>query len=311
MEFTPYDPSQIGELTAFYNREVACIPHCYPVTERDMAEALAPAAGKGPIHVRLREQSAFVAREGGRLVGFVHVAIGPPEEGKEDRGSIRFLLYERGHRAIGQALLAVAEAELMGKGMRRIEAWNCDDGYPFYHVNYAHLSDHLEHVQALLKFNGYAVSNGEVILDWPGFDPVPPVPPPSGVEARIRWTPGRGRLPGLKVDAFVNGEQMGNCYCISCGEFTDSEAAQEGLFVDGLFIDDAYQGQGIGRYLLQFAMREMHAIGYRNATISTELTNHRALLFYSNYGFKKVDWTFCYDKWPESPGRGTGEENQI
>jgi ribosomal protein S18 acetylase RimI-like enzyme len=52
----------------------------------------------------------------------------------------------------------------------------------------------------------------------------------------------------------------------------------------------------LGRHLLQRSLQEMHRIGYRNASISTDWENHRALLFYSNHGFNVVDWTYCYGR---------------
>ncbi len=56
------------------------------------------------------------------------------------------------------------------------------------------------------------------------------------------------------------------------------------------------QGQGLGRYLLQHALQEMHKVGYRHAAISSGLDNHRAFLFYNNCGYRTVDWTYQYDK---------------
>lgn len=295
MVIQPYEPDLLPALTDAWNRAMSPVPHCYPVKQEEMSAVLVHTLGEGTPHERLHSEAAFVAMEGNGIVGFAHTAIGPLDHAPE-RGSIRTLWYERGHREAGQALLNAAEADLRAKGQNRIEAFHCDDGYRFYHVKYGYLSDELEHVQSLLKFNGYAVNNGEVILDWPNFEPVDPRKPKIEVGTERHWTEGRGSLPALEIMAVVNGERIGNCTCISCGEFTDAEDAQDWLFVDGLFIDDEYQGAGVGRYLLQLTMRELHRVGYRNATITTEWINHRALLFYSNYGFKKVDWTFGYER---------------
>ena len=57
----------------------------------------------------------------------------------------------------------------------------------------------------------------------------------------------------------------------------------------GLGIEDEFQGQGLGRYLLQHALQEMHKVGYRHAAISSGLDNHRAFLFYNNCGYRVVD----------------------
>ena len=78
------------------------------------------------------------------------------------------------------------------------------------------------------------------------------------------------------------------------GEISDAEAAQDWLFVIWLWVKDDLQGQGLGRHLLQRNLQEMHGVGYRHAAISTDWENHRAFLFYSNYGFHQADWTFCY-----------------
>jgi len=37
---------------------------------------------------------------------------------------------------------------------------------------------------------------------------------------------------------------------------------------------------------------ETHALGFRHAAISTALHNHRAFLFYSNFGYHVADWTY-------------------
>ena len=47
--------------------------------------------------------------------------------------------------------------------------------------------------------------------------------------------------------------------------------AQDWLHTVWLGIEDEFQGQGLGRYLLQYELQEMHKVGYRHAAISTEL----------------------------------------
>src|SRR5438034_8783218 len=150
MEIISYEQSLASVLATAYNRGIRSVPHCYPVAEEWFARVLAPTIGAGEAHPLLHSEAAFIAREGRAVVGFVHTAVGPSAEGEPERGSIRFLWYERGHRAAGQALLQAAENDLRGKGMSRIEAVRSGDKYFFYHINCAHLSDHLEHVQALL-----------------------------------------------------------------------------------------------------------------------------------------------------------------
>src|ERR1051326_372866 len=122
MKVLRYEPSLGSELAAVYNRAVESVPHCYPVSTAEFTRALEPAVGEGGPHGRLHSRAAFVAREGSAIRGFVHSAVGPRHEDEAQRGAIRFLWYERSHRAAGQALLEAAERDLRDKGMRRIEA---------------------------------------------------------------------------------------------------------------------------------------------------------------------------------------------
>ena len=85
---------------------------------------------------------------------------------------------------------------------------------------------------------------------------------------------------------------MGVCRCVSCGEFSDAEEAQDWMFTEWLGVEESLRGKGMGRYLLQRTLQEMRAVGYRHAAISTRWQNYRACLLYSNYGYRVADWTY-------------------
>lgn len=59
---------------------------------------------------------------------------------------------------------------------------------------------------------------------------------------------------------------------------------------------EPWQGKGIGKYLPQQALNDAYAIGYRHAAICTQNDNHRALLFYTNFGFSVYDWNYGWKK---------------
>ena len=79
---------------------------------------------------------------------------------------------------------------------------------------------------------------------------------------------------------------------VSAGEYTRAEEAQDWLFTTWLGVEEPYQGRGLGRHLLQRALWDARDIGYRHAVISTDWENYRAFLFYSNCGYRAVDWTY-------------------
>ena len=101
---------------------------------------------------KLNSETAFVAMQNGIVQALIHVDLTQIRE--EDVGIIRFLGYERGARHAGQAVFEKAEAYLKAFNVIRIFAFPTNWRYRFYHLEYASLSDALDHVQALLGFNG-------------------------------------------------------------------------------------------------------------------------------------------------------------
>ncbi len=298
MDILQYTPDMQAPLTQFYNRMTANVPKCYPVKAEELATAIrGVATGKADKKEGgLDSEAAFVAMANGAVQAFIHVGIGQIGDNREeDIGVIRFFAYARGARRIGQAVLEKAEAYLKTFNVSRIFAFPQDCRYRFYHFEHAYLSDALDHVQGLLGYNGYHRSAGEVFLDWKDYS-VTPVPSSLPVTLSVEWQDGRGQFPNCTVLAHQNGEQVGICESLCGGEFSNDTDAQAWLHTVWLGIEDDFQGQGLGRYLLQYALQEMHKVGYRHAAISTAWDNHRAFLFYSNCGYRTVDWTYEFVK---------------
>jgi GNAT superfamily N-acetyltransferase len=103
-------------------------------------------------------------------------------------------------------------------------------------------------------------------------------------------------LPGLTVHAYRGERELGICMCVSCVEYNLVGADQAWAFTKWLGVEEEVQGRGLGKALLQRALRELRGVGYRHAAISTALHNYRAALFYSNLGYKVVDWTYEYSR---------------
>ena len=294
MEIVQYTPNMQTPVTQFYNHLTANVPHCYLVKEAEFATAMhGVTTGKAnKKEGGLDSETAFVAMQNGSVQAFIHVGI---EREERVDGVIRFLGYERGARRAGQAVLEKAETYLKTYDISCISAFWQDYRYRFYHFEHAYLSDALDQVQALLGFNGYKRSEGEVFLDWKDYS-VTPIPSSLPVTLSIDWKDGRGQLPNCTVRAFQDDKEVGECGSVSGGEFSSHPDAQNWLHTTWLGIADEFQGQGLGRYLLQYALQEMHKVGYRHAAISTAWDNHRAFLFYSNCGYRTVDWTYEFVK---------------
>ena len=298
MEIIQYTPDMQAPVTQFYNRLTADVPHCYPVDEEEFSIAIrGVTTGRADKKEGgLDSETAFVAMVKGAVQAYIHVGIGQVGDNREvDIGVIRFFGYERGARHVGQAVLEKVETYLKTYNISRIYAFSQDCRYRFYHFSHAYLSDALDQVQALLGFNGYRRCAGEVFLDWENYA-VTPMPSSLPVTLSVDWEQGRGEHPNCTVKAHRDGEQVGICESVCGGEFSSHPDAQDWLHTVWLGIEDEFQGQGLGRYLLQYELQEMHKVGYRHAAISTAWDNHRAFLFYSNCGYQVVDWTYGYEK---------------
>ena len=293
MEIVEYQPDHLPELTALYNTLTKSVPHCYPIYPEELAGAFAGQCSYESSGNRLTRDTVYVAIDQA-VIGFVHVGEGHLDKGDHSaaQGVIRFLAYPRGRRDVGQALLTQAEARLRSYNLTSVLVYPQAYRYPFYHFSHAYLSNHLEHIQALLLCNGYQICGGEVFLDWPDMNPGSPKYN-SGLDINLNTIhqPGKGRLPDLTVKAYHKGQEIGECISTSAGTFSKRDVVEDWIFTQWLGISEPFQGKGLGSYLLESALTESCKVGYRHAAISTALDNHRALLFYANCGYHAVDWT--------------------
>lgn len=296
MEILAYEPSFLGEIAVVYNETSTGTPYCYSVAPA-LFEGLVPAEGS-PLP-ELQSEHMLIARDGGEVLGFVHCGMASPgwrEDCESAPGVIRFLCQRPGQRPAGVALLEAAEGWLRERGAGVVLAFHQDPKYPFYHLAHAYLSDRLGHILALLGASGYQRSDGEVYLDWDNYPPVDPGPPPVEVELEFEWRERGDPNPGLTLRAMDGGREVGVCHNNGKGTpFRPPEAA-DWFMTHWLGVEDPFRRQGLATYLLARVRFEMHARGYRRAIISTSWTNYRAMLFYSNYGYRVVDWTYGFTK---------------
>ena len=296
MEILEYTSEMQTELATCYNDLVANVPHCYPVTQAELDSVLIGDTDETEDKGRVDAQGTWVAREKGNVLGFIQAGIEPFEGYNEKpRGVIRFFGYRPRERQSAQALLEKAEVHLTAYTPPRIVAFPQPYRYRFYHFRHAYLSDTLAQVQAHLGYNGYQRKVGEVFLAWNDYT-LDLTLPKLEVALSVKAKPSKGQRPNLTVQAIHQGEEIGVCESVSAGEFSDHPDAQDWFHTTWLYVDDEFQGQGLGRYLLQYTLHEMRLLGYRNAAISTNWENYRALLFYSNFGYGVSDWTHGFEK---------------
>jgi GNAT superfamily N-acetyltransferase len=299
VKITYWDIENAGELAHVYNEQITRIPHCWPVSRQEFRTGVCCRKDADEPYDNLNSQKIIVGEQDGEIIGFADVAAVSnihEEDQQEHQGLIRLLTYQRGHRPVGQALLEESEKYLAGLGENQIKAFRIsyrnDYCYRFYHLGFGLVSDRVSHICALFHMNGYKICGGEVFMNQPGYDIGAPVPPDSRTEIIVEQHPGRAEFPGLTVQALRDGNEIGVCVSVSSGEYCRAGEAQDWVFIKWLGIAEEERAKGWGRYLLQRNLWEAREIGYRNTIISANIKNYRALLFYTNYGYRVSDTVY-------------------
>lgn len=296
MEVIQYSPDMLKSVTNFYNRLIENVPYCYPVSLGEFENVLQdtieiPEESKDD---ELIEETVYIVNNKGTVEAYIHIGI-ESDNDTEYGGIIRFFGYRRGSREAGQSILRKAEDSMRKYNVTRIYAFSKNYKYPIYHYRYAHLSNSLDHIEALLGLNGYTRVNGQVFLNWENFQ-VNPITPKIQLELKLDWKDGRGLLQNCNISAYKDGEEIGQCWTNSCGEFNDNTAIQDWVYIDWLGVEDEFQGKGLGKYLLEYTLQELKKVGYKHTTLSTSWDNHLAFLMYTNLGYQVIDWTYGYEK---------------
>jgi GNAT superfamily N-acetyltransferase len=65
--------------------------------------------------------------------------------------------------------------------------------------------------------------------------------------------------------------------------------------VEGVAVDPAFQGQGIGKQMMQFAIDQCRAAGCYKLSLSTNLKRKEAHAFYESLGFQKHGYSFLVE----------------
>ena len=290
--------SEVGVLAPVYNEVHADVPFCPPVDEEEFARGFPYRAHSRPGYEEaLLVETVFVAREGGRVVGFADVGVARVvrDGAEERRGLLRAFAFPVGRRRAGEALLAAALDFARDAGAGLVGAFrNCaiydHGGYRFQHLDFGMLPDRLVHIGALLLRHGFEPSGGEVFLLAPDFPEPAPLPTPEGVRIVVESAgPERAARPGFYVRAYRAEREIGVFECCSAAEFSGNPDLDDTGLVEGLYIVSEEQGLRLGLVLHTRGLIEMRRAGYRHAAISTDWRNARALLFYANHGYRLAD----------------------
>ena len=199
-------------------------------------------------------------------------------------------------------LIEAAQNRLAELGAARVYAFTKMTSYRFYQLGCGMVSTDLGHLVGLLGMNGYGVRRDLYFLRWPHFDPVESsTSPDPSADVVAKHVQGRGDLPDVDVLAHLGDRSIGDCVCESGATYARAQGAQRLFYVDWLGVSDEFQGHGWGAYLLRRALTAGRRLGYEHAAIAAEGDNHRALLLYTNYGFRVAGYGYDFYRDLEAP----------
>ncbi len=191
-------------------------------------------------------------------------------------------------------MLRGVDAYLQERELRRVEAFIHGHTYRAYHLGFGALSATLGHVHGSLGAHGYRVADAETFLRWDEYDGAPSHAPCDSVVVETNTSDGGGLLPDFTVTATRDGEAVGECANHSAGRYSRADAAQRTLFTVWLGISEEWQGKGWGRHQLTHALSVGRQLGYRDAVISADARNYRALLLYANAGYTVANTAYSF-----------------
>lgn len=298
MDIINCDLENAGDLAECYNQHIIGLPYCYPVSPEEFTWGIQRGRYNAKPFETLHSDKLIVSKKNGSIDGFVHIAIEERTEGDHPRknGNIRFISYPPGNRLLGQALLNEAERHFREQNIHQINVFNYM--YRFYHPDHGHCEKH-GHITGLLGINGYTISNApkmQINMAWENFQIPEPLLPDDSVDIEVEQIEGYGELPNLMIRSLRDGKSFGSCESYSLSHLQLTDCAQDKLLIRWLGVNDSKQTRGWGLYLLQRTLWEAQQIGYKHSLISTGVTNHRALLCYTNYGYQVIHSSYAYVK---------------
>ena len=273
------DASGAHILADVFNRHIREVPHEPGVMPGPLSEAFQRT------DARLEDECILVATDGPQVLGYLHGGVIVEDDGSGKAGLIRFLGFPREDRGVGQVLLNTMESRFREKGVLKVRAF--DYRYGNLLCWYAHLKSPWEHIDALLRANGYLskeIPGRIMFLDV--IDPEAPDVDGLGVDLTVEEEDGYADLPGILVQAWRDGQWVGACrkkaYLLPAWDSPPRDIC----YTAGMGVDESVRGQGLGRLLMAASLHEMSKRGCRRAILDVDGDNHVALMLYSSMGYR-------------------------
>jgi GNAT superfamily N-acetyltransferase len=111
---------------------------------------------------------------------------------------------------------------------------------------------------------------------------------PEEASAQLAWFK---RYPSYRVFVAEVGSEIAGTYELLIMDNLDKRGRRSGI-VEVVAVAPRYQGSGVGRAMMQHAMRQCHAAGCYKLVVSSNLKRTEAHAFYRTLGFKRHGYSF-------------------
>lgn len=294
MPVRPVVPYDLQALHRLYCSLTSGLPHGFPPTLDEFSPSFTGAV------LNHQVSQTFVAEEGGEIVGFARIGkyAHVPDRwtlAREGEGLLFGPMILSGCREAGLELLRAAEMFLTRHRSRLQIAFDPVEAtsIPFYNGGWCGLSERLTEVVQLLALYGFRVRHREFCMtcqELPAENPAEPQPPfhlQRAAQASYRFV--------QKV--FDRSLPVGSCYYSLMNPATSRHPDARFVgYINGLSVQQNYQGRGLGRLLISHSLRHLRELGCTQVYLTTGAENYRAQNLYYSLRFALVDSTITLSR---------------
>ncbi|MFE4108605.1 GNAT family N-acetyltransferase [Almyronema epifaneia] len=112
--------------------------------------------------------------------------------------------------------------------------------------------------------------------------------------AAEQWLQQLEQYPSYTLWVAVLAEKVAGTFTLLIMDNLIHQGSPSGV-VEAVAVDPQWQGQGIGKQMIQFAIAQCRTAGCYKLALSTNLKRDRAHAFYQSLGFKKHGYSFLVE----------------
>jgi len=298
-----YNLGDEARMVRLWNRYIAALHGCYPITEQDITfEVLSK--------VYFDPGGLIFAEEGRKVIGFVHAGFFAPDRITPDysQGTICMLVVEEGQRAAGLKLVGAVVDYLRGRGAKTIRAFDIDHPRtPFYNGMYGGEKAGLDedHPQARKIFEAahFTIETAAKIMTIVLKGPIPDFPCrnceivvsayPSVPEGRS-FHDSYGLHDAItRIEARVDGELAGSMITWRV-ERMEELTGKKLAAASYVHVEEKFRGTNVGQAMFRHLYDRLISERVETLGLGVNSQNARAIRFYEKIGMTILKNAYTY-----------------